>query len=76
MGKYEGNPLLASSDGKFGERGIAIKAGIAAAVLVPQVLLVRKHKDLRSKFAIANFVEAGVFSGVAVHNLGIAAPKD
>ncbi len=73
-GKREGNSLLASSDGTFGAKGLSIKAGVAAGVIVPQVLL-RRHKYLRSKFAIGNFAEAALFGGVAIHNAGIAASR-
>ena len=71
-GKLEGNGLLASSNGTFGAKGLSIKAGIAAAVIVPQILL-RKHKELRTAFTIGNFAEAGIFSATAIHNLGIPA---
>lgn len=71
-GKQEGNGLLASPDGTFGARGLSIKAGVAAAIIVPQILL-HKHKDLRAKFAAGNFAGAAVFTGVAIHNLGIPA---
>ncbi len=74
-GKYETNSLLASSDGKFGAKGITMKAGFAGAVIVPQIFL-RKRKDLRTKFAIANFAEAAAFSGIAIHNMGVPAPKN
>ena len=70
-GKQEANGLLASPDGTFGVRGVSIKAGVAAAIIIPQILF-RKHKDLRAKFAVGNFAAAGVFTGVAIHNLGIA----
>jgi hypothetical protein len=74
MGKVERNPLLASSDGTFGARGIGIKFGLAGASLVPQLLL-RNHKELRKVFAIANFVDAGIFAGVAAHNMGVQPVK-
>jgi hypothetical protein len=73
-GKYEGNSLLASSDGRFGAKGVAIKAGLGAAALIPQIFFMRNHKQLRSRLAITNFAEAAVFSGIAVHNMGITAP--
>lgn len=73
-GKREGNSLLASSDGTFGAKGLSIKAGVAAGVILPQLLL-RHHKDLKSKFAIGNFAEAALFGGVAIHNMGIPAAK-
>jgi hypothetical protein len=74
MGKVERNPLLASSDGTFGAKGIGIKFGLAGASLVPQLLL-RNHKELRKVFAIANFVDAGIFAGVAAHNMGVQPVK-
>jgi hypothetical protein len=70
MGKVESNPLLRSSDGTFGSKGIAIKAGLAGASLVPQLLL-RNRKDLRKVFTFANFVDAGLFAGIGAHNMGI-----
>lgn len=74
-GKYEGNSLLASSQGRFGAKGIGIKAAIASAGIVPQLML-HRHRDLRTTFTVANFGEAAVFTGVAVHNLGVPAPKE
>lgn len=73
-GKQEANGLLASSDGTFGARGLSIKAGTAAAIILPQILF-RKHKDFRAKFAMGNFAGAAVFTGVAIHNVGIHAPS-
>lgn len=70
MGKVERNPLLASSDGTFGAKGIGVKFGLAGLSLAPQILL-RNHKELRKVFAIANFVNTGVFAGVAVRNMGV-----
>jgi hypothetical protein len=72
--KKESNALLASSDGTFGPKGLGIKAGLAGGLLLPQILF-RRHKDLRTAFTIGNFAQAGVFTGIAVHNMGIASPK-
>jgi hypothetical protein len=72
--KRESNPLLASSDGTFGSKGIGIKAGLAGGLLLPQILF-RKNKDLHTAFTIGNFAQAGLFSGIAIHNVGIAAPQ-
>ena len=69
-GKYEGNSILASSNHTFGARGVSIKAGLAAAVIIPQICL-RRHTDLKGVFAVGNFAEAGIFAGTAVHNLHI-----
>ncbi len=72
-GKLESNGLLASSNGTFGAKGLSIKAGVAAGVIVPQILL-RKHKELRTAFIIGNFGEGAIFSAAAIHNLGIQRP--
>jgi len=68
--KREGNSLLASSNGVFGPKGVALKAAIAAGVLTPQIIL-RKHRDWRLSFAVGNFAEAGIFAGVTIHNVRI-----
>jgi hypothetical protein len=68
--KRESNTLLASSNGTFGGKGVAIKTGIAAGVLLPQ-LIFRKHRDWHTAFAIGNFAEAGIFAGATVHNLNV-----
>lgn len=73
-GKLESNSLLASPDGRFGARGVSIKVGIAAGVIIPQILL-RRHKDLRMPFSVGNFAQAAIFGGIAIHNLGVPAPK-
>ena len=70
-GKREGNSLLASSDGTFGPKGLSIKVGLAAVVLVPQICL-RKHKDWRGIFIMGNFGEAAIYAGTAIHNLNIS----
>jgi len=69
-GKRESNPLLAGSSGTFGAKGLGIKAGVAAAVLVPQICL-RKHKELRGAFMFGNYGEASIFTAAAIHNLRI-----
>jgi hypothetical protein len=75
LGKYESNGLLRGPDGKFGTRGIALKAGITGITLLPQLLL-RNHENLRKPFTIANFAQAGMYSGIAIHNAGIAKPRN
>ena len=73
-GKLEGNSLLASPDGRFGAKGVSIKVGIAAGVIIPQILL-RRHRELRMPFSLGNFAQAAIFGGIAIHNLGVAAPQ-
>lgn len=71
MGKQESNPLLRSSDGTFGARGIAVKGSLAALCIAPQILL-RNHHELRKPFIIANSISTGLFTFAAVHNSGVA----
>ena len=68
--KQESNGILASSNGTFGAKGVAIKCGIASAVLVPQIIF-RRHRDWHLAFAASNFTEAGIFAGVTAHNLAV-----
>ncbi len=69
-GKRESNSLLASSNGTFGAKGLSIKAGMAAIVIVPQIWM-RKRNEMKKVFLFANFGEASIFTGAAIHNLGI-----
>lgn len=73
-GKYEANPLLRSSDGRFGARGVSIKFAMAGAALAPQFLLHRNHTATRL-FTVVNFAQAGMYSGIAIHNFGIPSPS-
>jgi len=68
--KRESNSFLASSNGTFGAKGAGIKAGIALGVIAPQIIF-RKRRDWHTAFAVGNFVEAGVFTGAAIHNLQV-----
>ncbi|MBV8897791.1 MAG: hypothetical protein JO051_14865 [Acidobacteriaceae bacterium] len=70
-GKMEGNSLLASSNGTFGGRAIALKAALTAGVIIPQICFHKKRKEYRTAFITGNFAEAAIFSAVAVHNLRI-----
>jgi hypothetical protein len=72
--KQEANGLLASGNGTFGGKAAAIKVGLLAGTLLPQILL-RKNKDLRTGFTLANLAEAGIFTGVGIHNLTRTSPK-
>ncbi len=69
-GKSEQNPLLQSSNGTFGAKGVAVKASLAGVSLVPQ-LIFRKNKELRKIFTIINFGDTAMFTAIASHNLGI-----
>lgn len=74
MGKSEQNPLLQSSNGTFGAKGIAVKFSLMGASLVPQLIL-RKRTDLRKIFTIINFGDTAMFATIGVHNLGVKAAQ-
>jgi hypothetical protein len=69
-GLREGNGLLASPNGQFGGKGLALKAGLTAGILIPQLCL-RKHRDLKRAFIVGNFAQAALFTGVSVHNFQV-----
>jgi hypothetical protein len=68
--KQESNGILASSNGTFGAKGVALKAGIASGVLIPQIIF-RHRRDWHLAFAVSNFAEAGIFAGATAHNLAV-----
>ena len=61
--------MLAGRDGRFGGRGVTIKAAVTAGWLVAQELTNRKG-DYDKPFAVGNFAMGGVLVGVAVRNGG------
>jgi hypothetical protein len=67
-GRREINPLLRSSDGRFGGRGVAIKIGVAGIASGLQWLVVRKHPRLETPLAGTNAGLAAMFAAAAVHN--------
>ncbi|MGA7411189.1 MAG: hypothetical protein WBW33_11930 [Bryobacteraceae bacterium] len=69
-GKAEANPILRSANGTFGLQGLMIKGALAGAVLAPEILM-RNNEEAKKKFAIVNFIAAGVFSAVVFHNLTV-----
>lgn len=71
--RRESNGFLASSDGRFGGKGLAIKGGIAAGILAPQIIF-RRHHDWYIAFAVGNFTESGIFAGAAIHNINTTSP--
>lgn len=71
-GRYELNPLLRDSSGRFSpSRGIALKSGVTAGALLLQVLAARKKPDAYRTSSIVNFGMTGVFSAVAARNRGV-----
>ena len=70
-GRNEANPMLRSGDGRFGARGASIKLAMAGAMIAPQFFVMRRAHGSQRLFTIANFVQAGLYTGVAVRNYGV-----
>jgi hypothetical protein len=70
MGKNEQNPLLRSSDGTFGAKGVAVKFSLMGAAVVPQIIF-RNRKDLRKIFTVINVGDTALFTTIGIHNLGV-----
>jgi hypothetical protein len=70
LGHSEANGILANKSGQFGGSGLAIKAGVAGALVATDVLL-RHRGSLYMPLAVSNlaFGSVGVFAGV--HNLHV-----
>ncbi len=67
-GQTELNPLLRGPDGRFGARGVEIKAALLGGTLVFQRLLLR-HRRIEVPLGIANLGVAGWTAAAAVHNV-------
>jgi hypothetical protein len=63
----ERNNFLASSNGRFGTKGIAIKSAVVGGMVLGQYLMLRKIPNT-TPFIIGNFAMAGVTSVVAIKN--------
>jgi len=67
----EANPLLRNSQGRFGWRGVAVKTGIAAGVVIGQYCAIRRWPKLRKWLTIMNFGWTGVHAGVGARNMSV-----
>jgi hypothetical protein len=70
-GRNEANPMLRSGDGRFGAKGASIKLAMAGAMIAPQFLVMRRAPASQRLFTIANFLQAGLYTGVAIRNYGV-----
>lgn len=67
----EENPLLSSANGTFAMRGVMIKAGLAAIVLIPQLIHKPKDDKTRTIYSVVNFADAAAYTAVALHNYSL-----
>lgn len=66
---YELNPILRSHTGQFETKGVVLKAGITAGILLVQWRLEKIYPaETQKPFAISNFTLSAITTGVAVHN--------
>ena len=66
--KPEANSLLRSADGRFGWRGVGIKAAIFGGQAVGGVLIARKSPKYRKAVVAASWVSTGIYLGVTLGN--------
>ena len=67
-GMRELNPLLASANGGFGLKAVAIKFATVGALMGVESMLVRTHPKTAKMFTLLNWTAAGVTASFAVHN--------
>ena len=70
----EANPLLPSSNGRFGPGAAGVKAGALGAQLLVQSWAVRRWPRIARPLAVVNFATAGLLTGVAIRNYGLPGP--
>ncbi|MEZ5399409.1 MAG: hypothetical protein R2729_07045 [Bryobacteraceae bacterium] len=68
MHRFEANPLLRGTNGRFQMRGFAVKAAITSGAMGIQYLLLRKSSRGERAAAFVNFGMAGGLSVVAAKN--------
>ena len=70
-GTREMNPLLASPNGGFEEKGAVIKLGVTWAVVGIEYLIVRKYPRSKRVISKLNWTTGIVTTGFAIHNYAI-----
>lgn len=74
VGRYETNPLLCDSQGRFNtRRSVAIKSAASGGMLVLQVVLHRRmpEQSLEKPSAVVNFAAAAAVGATAFRNTKI-----
>jgi hypothetical protein len=65
--------MLRSANGRFGLKGVGIKAGLTGGLLTLQYWGIRRRPSHESLAVKTNFVMTGIYAGVAAHNFSIRA---
>jgi ferric-dicitrate binding protein FerR (iron transport regulator) len=68
VGRQEANPLLASQNGQFNGRGVALKGAAVGAMLGVQWLMLRKNPHAAKYATGANFAAAALTGTIVIHN--------
>jgi hypothetical protein len=68
VGRQEANPFLASQNGQFNGRGMALKGAGVGAMLGVQYFMLRKNPHAAKYAAGANFAAAALTGAIVVHN--------
>ena len=67
MHNSEANPVMRSSNGQFGYRGLLLKSAIASGTIAFEFHFSKKN-HMYKPLAIFNFAQASVFAGAAAYN--------
>ncbi|MBL8176702.1 MAG: hypothetical protein JNK48_18645 [Bryobacterales bacterium] len=67
-GRIEANPVLSGANGRFGAKGIALKALITGGVLSAQYMMMKNHPKAEKYGAWTNFALAGALGSAAAYN--------
>jgi len=68
IGRQEANPFLASQNGQFGGRGIALKGAFVGGMVGIEWLMLRRNPQAAKYAAGANFAATALTGAVVVHN--------
>ena len=68
VGRMEANPLLASHNGRFSSRGMALKGLVVGGALGVQWLMIKKNPNAAPYAAGVNFAAAALTGAAVVHN--------
>jgi hypothetical protein len=77
-GKFESNPLLRKSDGRFSVgKAVGLKSAVGVGMFVLQQRTAKHapHKNYYKGFTIATAAAAGTMGAVAARNYGVARPE-
>lgn len=70
-GMRELNPALASADGRFGAKAVALKLSVTGALVGVEYLVVKIHPGAARFFTSINWSGAALTTGFAAHNFSI-----